>query len=60
LEELFSLSDRIAVIYEGEIMDIVEKFDKETIGLMMAGQKVSELERNLVHSTAESESKEGE
>ncbi|MBN1315586.1 MAG: ABC transporter ATP-binding protein [Anaerolineales bacterium] len=45
LEELFSLSDRIAVIYEGEIMDIVEEFDKETIGLMMAGQKVSRRDR---------------
>lgn len=47
LEELFSLSDRIAVIYEGEIMAIVEEYDKETIGLMMAGQKIakSELEK---------------
>jgi len=38
LEELFSLSDRIAVIYEGEIMGILEEPDQETIGLMMAGQ----------------------
>lgn len=39
LEELFSLSDRIAVIYEGEIMGVFEEPDQETIGLMMAGQR---------------------
>ena len=39
LEELFSLSDRIAVMYEGEIMGIFTEPDQETIGLMMAGQK---------------------
>ena len=37
LEELLSLADRIAVIYEGEILGIVEDQDQETIGLMMAG-----------------------
>lgn len=42
LEELFSLSDRIAVIYEGEIMGIFEEPDQETIGLMMAGQRNKE------------------
>ncbi len=39
LEELFSLSDRIAVIYEGEIMGVVDEFSEERIGLMMAGQR---------------------
>ena len=39
LEELFSLSDRIAVIYEGEIMAILEEPDQKTIGLMMAGHR---------------------
>jgi len=39
LDELFSLSDRIAVIYEGQIMGVFEEPDQETIGLMMAGQK---------------------
>lgn len=39
LEELFSLSDRIAVIYEGVIMGIMTEPDRETIGLMMAGQR---------------------
>ena len=40
LEEVMGLSDRIAVLYEGEIMGIVpaEKADIEEIGLMMAGQ----------------------
>ena len=39
LEELLSLADRIAVIYEGEILGIVEGQDQETIGLMMAGHR---------------------
>ena len=44
LEELLSLSDRIAVIYEGEIMGIVDADHAEIkeIGLMMTGQKRSE------------------
>jgi ABC-type uncharacterized transport system ATPase subunit len=39
LEELFSLSDRIAVMYEGKIMGIFTEPDQETIGLMMAGKR---------------------
>jgi simple sugar transport system ATP-binding protein len=41
LEEILSLSDRIAVLYEGEIMGIVpaEEADVHDIGLMMAGAK---------------------
>jgi len=41
LEELLALSDRIAVMYEGEMMDIVpaEGADVEEIGLMMAGTR---------------------
>lgn len=41
LEELFALSDRIAVIHEGEIMGVVSRdnFDLEQIGLMMAGER---------------------
>jgi simple sugar transport system ATP-binding protein len=41
LEELMSLSDRIAVIYDGEIMGIVEagKADINEIGLMMTGTR---------------------
>ena len=41
LEEIMELSDRIAVIFEGEIMGILpaEKANLEDIGLMMAGAK---------------------
>jgi ABC-type uncharacterized transport system ATPase subunit len=39
LDELFSLSDRIAVIYEGEIMGVFDEPDAESIGLMMAGER---------------------
>ena len=43
LDELLALSDRIAVIYEGEIMGIVEAegADINEIGLMMTGTKRS-------------------
>jgi simple sugar transport system ATP-binding protein len=39
LDEVFALSDRIAVIYEGQIMGIVDPATatREQIGLMMAG-----------------------
>jgi len=39
LDEILALSDRIAVIYEGEIVGVVERSeaDVEQIGLMMAG-----------------------
>ncbi len=39
LDEIFALSDRIAVIYEGKIMDILscEETTSERIGLLMAG-----------------------
>ena len=45
LEELLSLSDRIAVIYEGEIMGIVDAdhADINQIGLMMTGTRWSDL-----------------
>jgi len=42
LNELFSLSDRIAVIYEGEIVGELLEPDRETVGLMMTGQKRQE------------------
>jgi len=45
LEELLSLSDRIAVLHEGEVMGIVDadKADVKEIGLMMTGTKRSDL-----------------
>ena len=39
LDEILALTDRIAVIYEGQIMDIVPRADAipERLGLLMAG-----------------------
>jgi simple sugar transport system ATP-binding protein len=44
LEELLSLSDRIAVLFHGEIMGIVDAAEAgiEGLGLMMAGQRRAE------------------
>ncbi|MFQ5342914.1 MAG: ABC transporter ATP-binding protein [Anaerolineae bacterium] len=44
LDELLVLSDRIAAIYEGEIMGVVdaEGADVEKLGLMMAGEERAE------------------
>ena len=41
LDEIFALSDRIAVLYEGQIMDIVPRDEAtpEKLGLLMAGVK---------------------
>ncbi|MCF8001539.1 MAG: ABC transporter ATP-binding protein [Halanaerobiales bacterium] len=46
LDEILSLSDRVAVIYEGEIVDIldVEDATEEKLGLLMAGAKSEEVE----------------
>lgn len=43
LDEILALSDRIAVMYRGRIMEIVEasKVDKEYLGLLMAGIEAS-------------------
>ena len=45
LEELMSLSDRIIVIYEGRIMGEVQKADLETIGLMMTGTPLEQIQK---------------
>ena len=47
LDEIFSLSDRVLVFYEGEIMGEVtpDEVDREEIGLMMAGHKKAEVVR---------------
>ncbi|MBI3360487.1 MAG: ABC transporter ATP-binding protein [Chloroflexi bacterium] len=39
LEEIFALSDRIVVMYEGQIVGEMREHDAETIGLMMTGAK---------------------
>ncbi len=48
LDEILALADRIAVIYEGKIMDILprETATKEHIGLLMAGVHPGETVRN--------------
>jgi general nucleoside transport system ATP-binding protein len=45
LEEILMLCDRIAVIYEGEIMGIIPRSDAnvETLGLMMCGSCLEEV-----------------
>jgi ABC-type uncharacterized transport system ATPase subunit len=48
LEELLSLSDRIYVIYEGEIMGEVKDGDIEKIGQMMTGTNLEQLEKQGV------------
>ena len=41
LEEIFELSDRVAVMFEGELMGILSagSADIQDIGLMMTGSK---------------------
>jgi len=48
LDEVLNLSDRIAVIYEGKIVDIVEasETDENELGLMMAGSKKKEVKED--------------
>lgn len=44
LDEILALSDRIAVIYEGEIAGIVSpSVSPETMGLMMGGENIREI-----------------
>ena len=44
LDELISLSDRIYVIYEGEIMGEVDDGDIDKIGQMMMGTRLEQIE----------------
>ncbi len=50
LDEIFALSDRIAVIYEGKIMDILERDQatREKVGLLMAGVKTGDHEEAVI------------
>jgi simple sugar transport system ATP-binding protein len=48
LEELLSLSDRIYVIYEGQIMGEVRDGDIDKIGQMMTGTRYEQIERQGV------------
>jgi general nucleoside transport system ATP-binding protein len=41
LDEILSLSDRVAVMYAGQIIDVlpIEQAERNTVGLLMAGVK---------------------
>ena len=45
LDEIFALADRIAVLYEGEIVgeQAAGEADREHVGLMMAGETAPQL-----------------
>jgi len=43
LEELFALSDRVAVIYEGQLMGEIQESNLETVGLMMTGTPLEKI-----------------
>jgi ABC-type uncharacterized transport system ATPase subunit len=47
LTEVTSISDRIAVLFEGKIMGVVEsgELEREELGLLMAGTPLEELEK---------------
>ena len=58
LEEILALSDRIAVMFDGRIMDtrLPDQTDEKELGLLMAGitdteheHSVAEIEQNLAH-----------
>ena len=53
LDEITSLSDRIAVIYGGkivgEVVGEVKEEDRERIGLMMTGHQADQAEGEIVH-----------
>lgn len=50
LDEIFSLSDRIAVMYTGKIIDTlpIEKATRESVGLLMAGIKRDQAHKEAV------------
>ncbi len=48
LEELLALSDRILVIYEGKIMGEVTDGNLETIGLMMTGTPLEQIQSGVI------------
>jgi ABC-type uncharacterized transport system ATPase subunit len=45
LEELFSLSDRVLVIYEGKLMGEVREADLDTVGQMMTGTPLEKIRK---------------
>jgi len=51
LDEIFSLSDRIAVMYSGKVIDTIniEDATRESVGLLMAGVKRDKTEKVATH-----------
>jgi simple sugar transport system ATP-binding protein len=51
LDEIFSLSDRIAVMYAGKVIDTlsIEDATRESVGLLMAGVKRDKTEKVASH-----------
>ncbi len=54
LDELISMSDRIMVMFEGEIMGVVSASEArlEDIGLMMAGRRIDELHKSNLNKAS--------
>ena len=59
LEEILALSDRVAVMFDGQLMGVRDagKTDEKELGLLMAGitdtkvpHSVREIEQNLAHA----------
>lgn len=50
LDEILSLSDRVAVMYNGQVIDTVpiEQANRETLGLLMAGVKHEKVEKEML------------
>jgi ABC-type uncharacterized transport system ATPase subunit len=57
LDEIIALSDRVAVMYRGQIMEIVEasRATKEYLGLLMAGVHPSEAEKSAAQAAKAAE-----
>jgi ABC-type sugar transport system ATPase subunit len=55
LDEIRALSDRIAVMFEGKIVDIVpaDRVTKEQLGLLMAGSRPTDLNLDAPQPSAE-------
>lgn len=50
LDEVLSLSDRIAVMYDGRIVDILDRkdADEQKLGILMAGGSLSDIKEGVV------------
>ncbi|MGA7192889.1 MAG: hypothetical protein WBW94_04595, partial [Anaerolineales bacterium] len=57
LDEIIALSDRIAVMYRGQIMEIVEagQASKQYLGLLMAGIHPSEAQKAAAQTESANE-----